>query len=167
MITLKKTRQKQTKMHMKSQRHPNSRSSLEKKNRKEGHTLPDSQLYCKVMVIKIMWYWNKIGPGISEIAWGLECIHYTWELQLRLLALHLSLNTAGTDPWALSWHCPWAPWVLVTKQSKAGAGVIIQEIRQLHVLALCLACTNLDSNSGIPYETLSHARIDPWVHSQE
>ena len=44
---------------MKTQKIPNSQSSLEKEERSGGINLPDFTLYYKATVIKIVWHWHK------------------------------------------------------------------------------------------------------------
>ena len=44
---------------MEPQKNMNSQSNFEKENKAGGIILPDSNLYYKSIVIKIVWYWHK------------------------------------------------------------------------------------------------------------
>ena len=54
-----RTRTKNLKIYMETQKTPNSQSILEGKNRAGGIRLPDFRLYYKATVIKTIWYWHK------------------------------------------------------------------------------------------------------------
>ena len=54
-----RTRKKNLKICMESQKTPNSQRSLEGKNGAGGISLPDFRLYYKATVIKAIWYWHK------------------------------------------------------------------------------------------------------------
>ena len=54
-----RTRTKNLKICMETQKTPNSQSSLEGKNGAGGISLPDFSLYYKATVIKTVWYWHK------------------------------------------------------------------------------------------------------------
>ena len=54
-----RTRTKNLKVCMETQKTPNSQSSLEGKNGAGGIRLPDFRVYYKATVIKTVWYWHK------------------------------------------------------------------------------------------------------------
>ena len=54
-----RTRTKNLKIYMETQKTPNSQSILEGKNRAGGIRLPDFRLYYKAAVIRTVWYWQK------------------------------------------------------------------------------------------------------------
>ena len=53
-----RTRTKNLKMCMETQKTPNSQRSLEGKNGAGGIRFPDFRLYYKATVIKTIWYWH-------------------------------------------------------------------------------------------------------------
>ena len=54
-----RTRAKNLKICMETQKTPNSQSSLGEKSRAVGIRLPDFRLYYKATIIKTIWYWHK------------------------------------------------------------------------------------------------------------
>ena len=54
-----RTRTKNLKICMETQKTPNSQSSLEGKNGAGGIRIPDFRLYYKGTVIKTVWHWHK------------------------------------------------------------------------------------------------------------